>query len=312
MDIKGSEQSRNKTTQGFHHSGTALNGSWPYLVDEETGKRMKLPREFYVRRAIKQEENSFFVKPDESNKQLIEYINQGFYFLLQGVCGSGKTTRCLYALNQQLSDYCCLYISLQAMEITDPKLFWFALAERLLIYNSNNINIKKITLSITTAKEFLNLFRNEALFTKKKVVLFVDGFDLLLNETEYIRTEFIEVLSEIKQHRDIYCLHSFVGICRPVEISESLFESVVAPTLTKEETENIFKEYCKEYSVQLPEELIEDIFSCTGGHPGYTALCGREIHETLLRGKNKLEMSEWMQFVKFLPDLIDSYFKDWM
>ncbi len=283
-------------------------------------KKKKLPREFYANGAIKQEENCFFVNPAESNTRLVECIDRGFYILLQGVRGSGKTTRCLYAINHQLTDCCSLYVSLQAMEVGDPKTFWPMLTNRLISYNPDKIHAGQIRSPVTSVEDFLQLFINRELFEeKKRVVLFVDEFDLLLYGEEKTRASFLDALREMRNNRGTYCLHSFVGI-GPLKIIDvtkatmlspfNVSESILTPTFTKEETTTIFKEYSEEYQVQLPDSVIEDIFTRTGGHAGHTCLCGKEIHETLLRGRSKLDFKDWLQFaIQFLPAKVSSRWK---
>ena len=262
----------------------------------QSTKKKRLLREFYVTGAIKQDRICFFVLPDESNKQLLDCINSGSSILFHGVRGSGKTTRCLFAIENQLPNYCSLYVSLQAMEINDTTSFWTTFANRLLSYNSAKFCVNKIT--ITNAQDFLELFK---LF-EKPVVLFVDEFDLLLYGEEKTRAVFLDCLAELKKNRN---LHSFVAI-GPLKIIDVTKETKIfsesiltCPTFTWEETQHLFLEYANEYNCQISDLVVQDIWKRTGGHAGQICLCGKVIHETI---KNKLDFKEWIQFaVKHLP-----------
>ncbi len=113
------------------------------LQNEEdywTPKKVRNLREFYANGHIKEEESCFFINPKESNEQLIKCINQGLYILLQGVRGSGKTTRIMYAIKYQLSEYCALYISLQSLEYHDIRSFWRTFTKCLFQDNKHKIN----------------------------------------------------------------------------------------------------------------------------------------------------------------------------
>lgn len=256
------------------------------------------------------------MNPEESNKRLVECIDRGFYVLLQGVRGSGKTTRCVYAINHQLVDYCCLYVSLQGLEADDVKTFWPEFSSRLLLYNEDKIHTNQVT-PVTGVRDFLLLFTKSELFEdKKKVVLFVDEFDFLLYGKEEMRTSFLDALREMKQNRNVYWLQSFIGI-GPLKITDvikatkispfNVSESILAPTFTKEETQNLFKEYCNEYRFQISDAVIEDIFMRTGGHAGHTCFCGKMIHEILLKKSKVLKLSDWLLFaIQRLPRKVAS------
>jgi len=289
------------------------------IVGQKNTKKKKLPRQFYVNGAIKRDQECFFVNPEKSNEQLLDSINRGKYIFLQGVRGSGKTTRCLYAINYQLANYCCLYVSLQGLEVKDTKIFWSDLSSRLFKYNEDKIHIDQVT-PITRAEDFMVLLRTPEVFEeKKKVVLFVDEFDLLLYGNEEIRNSFLNAFREMKQN-NAYCIHSLIAI-GPLKIFDvtktapkispfNVNETLSTPTLTEEETKNLFKEFCNEYNFQIENTVIEDIYKRTGGHAGHTCLCGKEIHETLLRNTNTLKYDDWLPFaIQTIPKVVSARWK---
>lgn len=80
---------------------------------------------FTVSGEIKDPTGIFFLPPEESNQSLIKAIHRGEYIMLQGHRGSGKTTRCLYAIQQQLLEYSCIWITMQAaISVRSVDKFW--------------------------------------------------------------------------------------------------------------------------------------------------------------------------------------------
>jgi len=286
---------------------------------EPKTKKVRNLREFYANGHIKQEESCFFINPEQSNQRLIKCIEQGFYVLLQGVRGSGKTTRSMYAIKHQLPKYCALYVSLQSLEYSDPQSFWTTFTKCLLQDNRHKIHTDQVTL-VKNAEGFKDLFTKPELFEEgKRVVIFLDEFDLLLYGREEVRTSFLDALRFLKENRETRCLHSVVGVgplkiidvVKDVKVSPFNFgESITTPKFTMEDTKALFLQFCDDYGVQISDETIQDIFERTGGHPGHTCMCGKEIQESLLRGKLKLDHKDWLKFAVYeLPGSVSYRWK---
>lgn len=207
-------------------------------------------------------------------------------------------------------------MSLQGLELQDVETFWADFSSRLLLYNDDQIHAGQVP-PIKSAKDFSLLFTKPELFKeKKRVVLFVDEFDFLLYGKEEMRASFINILREMKQKHDVYFLHSIIGI-GPFKIINAtkastispfnVSESILTPTFTSEETKDLFREYCNEYGYQIADSVIEDIFMRTGGHAGQTSLCGKMIHEILLKQRKTLKLEDWLIFtVQCLPQMAAS------
>jgi len=274
-------------------------------VEEPKTKKVRNLREFYANGHIKEEESCFFINPEQSNERLVKCIDQGFYVLLQGVRGSGKTTRTMHAIKHQLPKYCALYVSLQSLEYSDPQSFWTTFTHFLLQDNRHKIRTDQIA-PVKDAVGFQDLFVNLELFEEgKRVVLFVDEFDVLLYGREDVRSSFLYALRFLKENRKTRCLHSVVGV-GPLKVIDvikdakvspfNIGESITTPKFTMEDTKALFLQFYNDYGAQISEETIKDIFERTGGHPGHTCMCGKEIQESLLRGKLKLDHDDWVQF----------------
>lgn len=268
-------------------------------------KRKQRPLSFFVNGKIYEEEGCFFVNPEKSNQNLVQSVEKGHYILLLGVRGIGKSTRCNYAINHQLKEFCPLYISLQGMTISDTGTFWTDFSTRMIAYNPGLLSAE--VKPVNDSRNFFEIFKNIKNFMDKKPVLFVDEFDLLLYGDKTTRVSLLDCLREMKNNRVVYCLHSFIGV-GPLNITDvtatpsvspfNINETIQSPTFTFEETKNLFGEYCREYSVKIDDTVIVDIFDRTGGHPGQVCLCGKEIEE-IMRHQNYLRIDIWLPFAVY-------------
>lgn len=99
----------------------------------------------------------FFLEPKETNQKLIESIDNGNNLMLRGHRGSGKTTRCIYAIENQLPNFTCFWISFQSGFTRDMSIevFWQKFGECLKEALPKNIQSTVIVKDGSTFISFL-------------------------------------------------------------------------------------------------------------------------------------------------------------
>lgn len=265
---------------------------------------------FTVNGEISNPKNYFFLEPKQSNMPLVTAITEGKFVMFYGHRGSGKSTRCFYAIANQLpSDFQCIRVSLQAG--IDVRNFWPTFGRRI----NQQASFKKLesTVSITDAASFIDFFAEQRQL-KHRIVLFIDEFDLLLQDAaKESLASLLAALRSMKPERNMYALQACVIVGplsilhAPINISSpfNVSDAIQAPYFTKEEVTTLFKQFEAKTGKKLEEGIVEDVFSRTQGHPGLTCFCGKQLDENIGYGKNEVQLSEWIDYAIFgLPQAI--------
>lgn len=272
---------------------------------------------FTVNGAIRDPSGVFFLEPKRTNEKLIQLIEKGEYVMLQGHRGSGKSTRCLYAITHQLQEYPCIWISMQTgIVVTDEPSFWNSFGARLAASLPRLGIVSQIT--VKDSSSFVSFFEEQAKLGKH-IVLFLDEFDLLLQGDRGILDSMLSALRGMKPHRSSpdfqYGLHAVV-IIGPFSVLQAanqtlspfnVSDSIEAPYFTCEDTKELFQQYQKNSSIKLEDGIVNDIYKRTSGHPGLTCFCGKKISETLALGKATVSLAEWMEYAVFKLPLDVTY-----
>jgi len=142
----------------------------------------------------------------------------------------------------------------------------------------------------------------DALFEGKRVVLFIDEFDLLEHAATAVHDEVLHVLRGLKQSGSKNCLHSVVAV-GPFSIlrlnterSGSPFnvsDAVPVDLFSQEQVSSLFVQLAKARHARVDAQIAADVFDRTDGHPGLVAWCGKMVDERLLRGKGGVGVDEW-------------------
>lgn len=247
------------------------------------------------------------------------------------VC-KGKTTRCWYAIHHQLANFEVLMTTFQSIgsatsenfwirygkHIKRQCTFWVGLSLPCICYANLSLQAPDQT-DITDADSFLEFFKYHA---GKRIVLFVDEFDLLLSRAD-ILNEFLDVLRSIKvlfhhsylvqflqfttiqdERPTKYGLQALVAV-GPYNISRhtkgelSPFNATNhwdIPYWTKDQVEALFREFEESYGVVLEAGIIDSLFAATRGHPGMVCFCGKMIQDKLLLNSAVLSLKEWKEY----------------
>jgi hypothetical protein len=267
--------------------------------------KLSFPK-FTVNGEIKDPAGLFFLQPKTTNRQLIEAIQGGEYIMLQGHRGSGKSTRCLYAIANQLTDFDCIWVSMQnGIKADNEEIFWKSFGSSFMgSVKTFNIPTKVV---VSDAKTFVEFFREPR---ETEIVLFLDEFDLLLNSDTTILDSVLGSLRSMKSDRGTdkqYHLQSIV-IIGPFSILQAanktlspfnVTESIEAPYFTIEDTKELFAQFTQATEINLEDGIIDDIFARTRGHPGLTCFCGKKIHEELAVGKSTATKAMWLEYAIF-------------
>lgn len=221
--------------------------------------------------------------------------------------GSGKSTRCQYAIRTQLQ-FPCLWVTLQSGIATqNAESFWPTFGRALKV--ACRLADVAMENPVQNARSFVDFF--VALHLKGQcVVLFIDEFDALLQEKadREILEQLLGSLRAMKESRDSKvgaCGLQAVVIIGPLSILQAgklsrspfnITDAIEAPYFTKEEVQLLFQEFQQQTAIHLEDGIVDHIFSLTSGHQGLTCFCGKKIHEELAAGESKVTLRQWTEF----------------
>jgi len=205
-----------------------------------------------------------------------------------------------------------IYFSTLGIQFDNKENFWKSFNNQLKRYNPE-LNFKSISNSDDFV-ELLKLSHKEKLFQNKKVVIFIDEFDLLYySKDEFIIDDVLNVLRGIKHTKDKSSLHSFVAI-GPFSIlnltgkSASPFNikhAINSPNFNQDEVILLSKQIKEDYGDIIDERIPIDIFERTSGHRGLTDFCYKCILERMYKDKT-INYEDWLnyssQLIESLPN----------
>jgi hypothetical protein len=164
--------------------------------------------------------------------------------------------------------------------------------------------------------KFLDLSNKDKIFGNKKVLIFVDEFDLLYQSgNQKVIDNLLNVLRAIKQTKSTSSLHSFVGvgpfsILKLTGMSASPFNirfALPTPSFSEIQVIELFDQVKEDYGKIFDDRIPIDIFERTSGHRGLICLCGKHLLEILMKGRSFVTYEEWIRYasellVKNLPE----------
>lgn len=205
---------------------------------------------------------------------------------------------------KELNDYCCLFVTFQqGISFESKKEFWTSFRDQL-ARNHIDINIPFISSSNDFAN-FLKVENMKQLFKNKKVLIFIDEFDLLYySKDESIIDDVLNIFRGINQTKNTSSLHSLIAI-GPFSILEligrssspfNIHHAIRSPNYNQLDVIELFSQVKEDYGNIFDDRIPIDIFQRTSGHRGLTDLCGKCLHEVLLTGKSFVSYKEWINY----------------
>jgi hypothetical protein len=248
-------------------------------------------------------EEYFYTDVKEQNKELLlPGIERGSYMMLHAPRASGKSTRMAAAVEQleETGKYTVLKTSLQSgVSFRSEEMFWQTFGSALRRDNSG----ASVPL-IRSVSDFADALSKSGSF-KKPVVLFVDEFDQLYGAApDEVQDSVLNLLRWLRQEKEGTWLHSFVAL-GPFSILEltgksgspfNARDAIQSPPFTEEQVEELFEQFSRERGLNLDKRIVRDVYDRTEGHAGCVDFCGKEMDETLLRGKSTISYNEWMRY----------------
>ena len=142
-------------------------------------------------------------------------------------------------------------------------------------------------------ESFRNLFSKDNNLFKSPVILFIDEFDSLPPK---VIDRLVTMFRDMYLKREDYLLHglALIGV-RAVLGVESLRgspfniqRSLHVPNLTREEVEDMFRQYQEESGQKIGPEVVRSLYDSTRGQPGLVGWFGELLTETFNPGKDKI------------------------
>ncbi|RIA91896.1 hypothetical protein C1645_875149 [Glomus cerebriforme] len=270
-------------------------------TEEEKQNKRKWDTNGAIRKV--QRDATYFVDPLSSSGPLLNKIRNGEFVALHGARASGKSTR-VFRVMEQLEEegYLCLYVTLELVDIESKESFWSSFGKCLV--RTAPHHIKK---HIKFGGDFADLFSTSG--WKKKVVLFIDEFDILYEANDDIKSSFLKVVRGIKTRKEEFAIWSInaVGPFSILHLSSkkvtsspfNIKEPFQNPNFTLEQVQILFKEFADEERIIIDQEIVKDIYIRTNGHAGLVCLCGKVISLHLMKKIDKsltLDISTWLDF----------------
>ncbi len=148
-------------------------------------------------------------------------------------------------------------------------------------------------------EEFKNLFLKDRGLFDKPLILFIDEFDSLpRNVIDCLVTLFRDMYLK----KESYVLHglSLIGVCAVLGVESergspfNIQRSLHVPNFTRQETEELFRQYQSESGQRIASELVGQVHASTRGQPGLVCWFGELLTEKYNPGADKaVEMSLW-------------------
>ncbi|CAI2198243.1 16100_t:CDS:2, partial [Funneliformis geosporum] len=159
-------------------------------------------------------------------------------------------------------------VTLKLVNIESVDKFWISLGHSFEIDDTSDIKFA----SIKSANEFARFFSKDK--CKKRVVLFIDEYDVLYEAGDDIRAPFLGTIHGIKIAKDKYSLWSSVAV-GPFNIlhlssnrSMSLFNvksPFQNPNFTKKQVQLLYRNFAHDHDFTIDPAIIEDIYIQTNG-----------------------------------------------
>ncbi|POG58340.1 hypothetical protein GLOIN_2v1885896 [Rhizophagus irregularis DAOM 181602=DAOM 197198] len=206
---------------------------------------------------IVQRAGVYFVDPLELSEPLLNNIRKGEFMTLHGVRATGKTTRVFRVMEQfEEEGYLCLFFSFKRSQVPDSKiLFWTTFSDYLVRTAPEHIEDQ-----IKSSNDFVNLFSKR---WEKKVILFIDEYDIMYRANNETISSFLRIVRNIKARKEGYAIWS-INIVDPSilhlsskEVTTSpfnVYRPFQNPNFTQEQVQFLFKEYANEERIIINQE----------------------------------------------------------
>ncbi|KAG0055760.1 hypothetical protein BGZ83_007485 [Gryganskiella cystojenkinii] len=231
---------------------------------------------------------------------------------------SGKSSRIVDAMETLKNDYECIYVDLQAMNISSENEFWLSLCGR--------FNSLGYPLDFKDSNGFRTAFSSVNKTWRHLVILFFDEFDKLhqvaateacssiLSAIRDIRNEPSRGMKEPK-----HVIHSVVSIGTYAILQLNQKNPALSPfnssdnfqntSLSLDQVRELYHEFAKDRQRTIEGRVIEDIFLQSNGHAGLVNVCGVALEARLawLPNGQEANMNHWGSVVGNLLSEMQGY-----
>ncbi|PKC00648.1 hypothetical protein RhiirA5_427867 [Rhizophagus irregularis] len=188
---------------------------------------------------------------EKLSEPLLNNIQKGEFMALHGVRATGKTTRVFRVMEQLEGEgYLCLFFSFKRSQVPDSKiLFWTTFSDYLVRTAPEHIEDQ-----IKSSNDFVNLFSKR---WEKKVILFIDEYDIMYRANNETISLFLRIVRNIKARKEGYAIWSINS--RPLQYLAS----------------------------ELKRSMLD----------GLVINCGKAIDEKLKKGLGENDISIWLKAI---------------
>ncbi|MBF0202675.1 MAG: AAA-like domain-containing protein [Desulfamplus sp.] len=152
-----------------------------------------------------------------------------------------------------------------------------------------------------TWEEFGNLFSTALNLFEKPLILFMDEFDKL---PPPVIDRLVSIFRDIYLDRENFNLHSLalIGVRAVLGVDShrgspfNIQRSLHVPNFTKEEVEELFRQYMDESAQEVEPSVVNAVYEATRGQPGLVGWFGELLTEKYNPGLEKaIDMSNWRE-----------------
>jgi hypothetical protein len=283
----------------------------------------KFERKFVVGDAILPSEvdegGFFFIPPDDEVAALEKLVTANQFIGFYGPRGIGRTTTVFQLLRrlEGLHNLQPVKLDFNIIDISGTSSqFWRSLCESLTVGALIDRSGLKIA-PFDSAQSFKAAFISEGANSsdQRRLVLLMEGFDQLEYASSGIKEEFLAAFNDIRTSKALYSIKSIIGVgrnnltfmhegCLKGDAASVFDVYVPAVYFTKEQVEELFRQFTEATGVKLEDGIAADIHTYTGGHKGLVCICGRVMQrnegaaKSLRSGEDGkfISLKNWLDF----------------
>ncbi|KAM6499476.1 hypothetical protein JOM56_004984 [Amanita muscaria] len=207
--------------------------------------------------------------------------------------------------------YWALYITFDDLDyLGSTKDFWesFGGAINFAVAEYDRGLPKGATTSISSRADLESYFRKD--FWGGNVVLLLDEFSCLYQAKDNVRNDCFQAFRGLKHNRAGHAVRCLIaaGTFDIVHLNPSnsgvspfnIADIVQCPYFTIDETRKLFHEFAQDLGYSIDNDIIEDVWAKSNGHPGMVCLCGRTIfrnmHKLICCDSRTISHNLWQRF----------------
>ncbi|CAG8476304.1 9298_t:CDS:2 [Funneliformis mosseae] len=203
----------------------------------------------------------YFIDLAKENVSLLNMIQRGEFVTLYGARTS-ENSHVLFKLRNSLYAKSLFLVNIESIDK-----FWISLNHS---FETNTVSNIKFS-GIKSASKLLDCLVKTSV---KKVVLFVNEYDVLYEVGDDVRASFLRTICNIKNAKDNYFLWSSmaVGLFSILHLSSNksmssfnVKDSFQNPNFTKKQVLSLYKDFAYDYNFIIDSAIVENIYTRTNG-----------------------------------------------